>query len=336
MTVRFGVSFDGFASTAEALEVGRASVDAGAHSLWMAEHLGYREAMVTSMGFRIESPAAQVVPTAISPYLWHPMPTAMSLATLAEVGSAPVGVAIGVGNPLFLAESGHKIVKPVRAVREFLDCLDLLWTGEKAEYRGEFFSLEGARLGFVPPRPLIIYVAAMGKQMLRLAGAKADGVVLSAGLSPQYCRHSLRTFSQGLHDAGRDPALARRASYLFLAVADDARTARAIVRPKLAFLMRNEKLAENIAQSGVSVNQQGIIEAISHRDMDRAAHHISDEAIAAFSIAGTPDECHEQLGAFIEAGINEPIFMIQGADRERELALAFLRDCAGRNWSDNA
>ncbi len=112
MDVRIGVSFDGFEDTASALATARQVIAAGAESLWMAEHMGYREAMVTSMGFRMNDPDAVVVPTAVSPYLWHPSPTAMSLATLAEVGTAPVGIAVGVGNPLFLAESGRAIEKP--------------------------------------------------------------------------------------------------------------------------------------------------------------------------------------------------------------------------------
>jgi 5,10-methylenetetrahydromethanopterin reductase len=94
MDIRFGVSFDGFEDTATALATARQVVAAGAQSLWMAEHMGYREAMVTSMGFRMNDPGAIVVPTAVSPYLWHPSPTAMSLATLAEVGTAPVGIAV--------------------------------------------------------------------------------------------------------------------------------------------------------------------------------------------------------------------------------------------------
>src|ERR1700759_5524262 len=115
MATRFGVSFDGFEDTATALATARQVVAAGAQSLWMAEHMGYREALVTSMGFPMTGPGAVVVPTAVSPYLWHPSPTAMALATLAEVGTAPVGIAVGVGNPLFLGELGKTIDKPIRA-----------------------------------------------------------------------------------------------------------------------------------------------------------------------------------------------------------------------------
>jgi 5,10-methylenetetrahydromethanopterin reductase len=331
MDVRFGVSFDGFEDTTTALATARQVVAAGAESLWMAEHMGYREALVTSMGFRMNDPNAIVVPTAVSPYLWHPSPTAMSLATLAEVGTAPVGIAVGVGNPLFLAESGKAVEKPVRAVREFVECMRALWTGEAVQYQGDMFQLAGARLGFRPPQPLLVYIAAMGEQMLALAGRIADGVALSAGLSAAYCKTSLQHVDASARAAGRDPATLRRASYLFFAVSEDGRKAVDLVRPKLAFLLRNRALKENIAVTGVPVDQDRIIDAISRRDMEEAARLVSDDAVEAFSICGTTRSCSDRLAAFIDSGINEPVLMVMGERPERDLALKFLREHTGRD-----
>src|SRR5713101_6632653 len=105
MPVRVGVSFDGFVGTGQAIALAQRAVAAGARSLWMAEHLGYREAIATCMAFAIKAPGPMLVPTAVSPYLWHPMPTAMAMATLDEVAPGCAAIAIGAGNPLFLAES---------------------------------------------------------------------------------------------------------------------------------------------------------------------------------------------------------------------------------------
>ena len=43
--VRVGVSFDGFVTTGEAIALAQRAVEMGARSLWVAEHLGYREAI---------------------------------------------------------------------------------------------------------------------------------------------------------------------------------------------------------------------------------------------------------------------------------------------------
>ena len=64
-----GVFFDGFSSTADMLEVCREAERAGASSLWFAQHMGYREAMVWAAAAASVTQRAILVPTAISPYL---------------------------------------------------------------------------------------------------------------------------------------------------------------------------------------------------------------------------------------------------------------------------
>ena len=326
--MRFGVSFDGFTTTRETIDAARAAVNAGASSLWMAEHLGYREAAVTAMGFLVSTEGATVVPTAISPYLWHPTPTAMALATLAEAGEGRTAVALGTGNPLFLRESGQVPAKPVQAMREFVECLRRLWTGEAVHFEGKLFQLSGARMAFRPAAPIPIYVAAMGPAMLRLAGRIGDGIVLSAGLSTDHAARSLAAVAEAAKNAGRDPQVLRRASYLYLAVSKDGGSHVELLREKLAFLLRNRFLAENVRSSGIDIDQDAIIDAVGRRDMDAAARLVPDEAVEAFAVGGTPAECRERLRAYVDAGIEEPVLCILGGAEERRLALALLRELA--------
>src|SRR5574341_1046045 len=46
VAVPLGVAFDGFIPTGEAIDLARKAVDAGAKSLWMAEHLGYPDGIL--------------------------------------------------------------------------------------------------------------------------------------------------------------------------------------------------------------------------------------------------------------------------------------------------
>src|SRR4249920_1458392 len=200
--VRIGVNFDGFVTTGEAIALAQRAVDAGAKSLWVAEHLGYREAIATCMAFAIKAPGPMLVPTAVSPYLWHPTPTAMAMATLDEVAPGRAAIAVGTGNPLFLQESGRAVEKPVRAMREFAEALRRLWTGEAVHADGDFVKLAGARLAFKPSAPIAIYIAAIGPDMLRLAGRIGDGVVLSAGLSTDSVRQSIAICTTGTGKEG--------------------------------------------------------------------------------------------------------------------------------------
>jgi tripartite-type tricarboxylate transporter receptor subunit TctC/alkanesulfonate monooxygenase SsuD/methylene tetrahydromethanopterin reductase-like flavin-dependent oxidoreductase (luciferase family) len=327
--VRIGIAFDGFAPTSQAIETAKYAVKSGAKSLWVAEHLGYREAAVTCMAFALQAPGATVVPTAVSPYLWHPTPTAMAMATLAEVAPGHAAIAVGVGNPLFLQESGKTIERPVPAVREFAEALRKLWTGEAVHMDGDFIKLAGARLAFTPPQPIPVYIASIGPDSLRMAGRIGDGIALLAGLSTDSVRESFAIAAEGAVKAGRDPAALRQAGYVFFGVSQDGRDAREAVREKLAFVMRNKFLSENIRKSGIRVDQEAVIAAIARRDVKGAAKLVPDDAVEAFGIAGTPTEVKKRLQDFIDAGLTEPVLNLLGKAPDHLLALDTMREFTG-------
>jgi 5,10-methylenetetrahydromethanopterin reductase len=321
---RIGVAFDGFVTTGEAIALAKRAVEAGAKSLWVAEHLGYREAISTCMAFAMAAPGPALVPTAVSPYLWHPTPTAMALATLDEMAPGRVAVALGVGNPLFLQESGQKLDKPVRVMREYVAAMRKLWTTEPTHMDGEFIKLAGARLAF-KPNPIPIYVAAMGPDMLKVTGRIADGIVLSAGLSTDSVKSSLARCAEGAMQEGRDPAALRRAGYIFFGTSQNAREAIDAVRGKLAFVMRNKFLAQNIKDSGIPVDQEAVIAAIAKRDLAGAAALVPDEAVEAFGIAGDPVHCLRRLREFVDAGIDEPVLSLVGSPENSAFAIDVMR-----------
>jgi 5,10-methylenetetrahydromethanopterin reductase len=214
----------------------------------------------------------------------------------------------------------------VRANREFTEALRKLWDGESVQMNGDFVKLAGARLAFKPSAPIPIYIAAIGPDMLRLAGRIGDGVVLSAGLSTDSVRQSIALCAEGAAKDNRDFADFRRAGYLFFGTSRDSKEAVDAVRQKLAFVMRNKFLGANIKASGIAVDQEAVIAAIARRDIAAAAALVSDEAVEAFGIAGTPQHCAKRLRDFIEAGVNEPVLGLLGSAKNCMLALDVMRE----------
>ena len=321
----FGVSFDGFAPFADALALARRAEAAGAGSLWMAEHLGYRQSLVSCTAFALETARATVVPTAISPHLWSPVSVAMAMATIAEAAPGRAALALGSGNPMFLVEAGTRLERPLVAMREFIACLRQLWSGEAGAYEGEIFRLDGMRMAFRPPRPIPLYLAAMGPRMLRLAGELVDGVLLSAGLTVEYSAESLAMAEAGASAVGRDPAALRRAAFLYTAV--DANRAAAVerLRPKIAFMMRNDFVAPSVAGSGIAIDRDAVKQAIARRDMETAAKLIPDEAVEAFAVCGTPEDCKRRIAEYRAVGIDEIVLLIVGGTDAEAAALDLIR-----------
>jgi 5,10-methylenetetrahydromethanopterin reductase len=254
------------------------------------------------------------------------MPTAMQMATLSEAGSGRVSLALGVGNPLFLGESGEIIEKPIRVIREFVEALRALWSGDQVKQEALRFRLDGARMMFKTPAPIPILLSPMKEQMLRLAGKIADGLVLSAGLSSGFAAHSLSIMDQSARDAGRDLSRLRRAGYISFMAAEDSRRAVEAVRRKLAFLFRNRFIEDNLAFTGIPIDQQGIIDAMSKRDFDRAARLVPDDAVEAFSVAGTVRQCCDKLVQFQAAGLSDLVLLMAGDASDQRFGLEVVRE----------
>lgn len=327
MGLKLGMRFDGFDPVGETIEIAAAAEKAGANTIWMAEHLGYREAAVSCMAFLMRTERAMVIPTAIMPYLWHPMPTAMQFATMAEAAPGRVGICVSVGNLLNLRESGiEKPEKPVRVMREYVEALRALWAGETVDQEGLVWQLRGARLAFKPPEEIPIFIASTGPQVLRLSGRIADGVLFSGGLSVNYTKHCAAFTAEGLAKAGRDPARFRKAGFVYFACSEDGVTAIEANRRKIAFLFRNPVQADNIASVDMDIDHEGIMELVRQRELDKAAELVPPEAVQQFTVAGTPDECRAGLQAYIDAGVDEPIIEVSGTEEEKRLALEVIRE----------
>lgn len=107
-------------------------------------------------------------------------PTALAgkaLTTQAAVGGR-LALGLGVNHAPIVKETwGMTFDKPIRHVRDYLSCLQPLLEEGKANYAGEDYTarFEGVRPTDTTPALLL---AAMGPQMLKIAGTRADGTLL--------------------------------------------------------------------------------------------------------------------------------------------------------------
>ena len=325
-----GVFFDGFSSTTEMLEVCREAELAGASSLWFAQHMGYREAMVWATAAASVTKRATLVPTAISPYLWPPLPVAMAISTLGEFAHGRAILNVSVGNILNLAESGVEPIKPIRIMREYVEALRALWAGKPVTHEGELHKLRGAKMAFGQGRQYPIYIASTGPQMLKLAGEIADGVLLSAGLTLASARRCLDLAAAGVGANGRDPAALKKCAFINCNVARDGLAAKTAMLRKLAFLFRSRGHADNIKSSNLAINHEAIMLAHARHDFDGAVGLLPMEAANVFAVAGTPAQCRARLEEYLAMGLDEPIVEVSGSGEERKLALDVVREIARR------
>ena len=122
-----GIAFDGMQPMADMLDLARRAEGRGVHSLWMAEHMGYRDAVAGSMALLAATRSCTVAPSAISIYARHPMIVAMTAATLEEFGPGRTVVVLATGNPRALGELGLDVAQPLVRMREYVEVLRALY-----------------------------------------------------------------------------------------------------------------------------------------------------------------------------------------------------------------
>lgn len=164
-----------------------------------------------------------VVPTP----LWAPPTLACAAATLGELSGGRFVLGVGSGNihnEAWRRTYGLPAWPPIALMRDQLTVLRGLLAGERVEYHGRAITLEGAALGFTPPRVPII-LGALGGQMLRLAGELSDGAALN-WCTPDQVAWSREQVALGAGRSGRDPRSVKMVEYIRICVDDDEDTAR--------------------------------------------------------------------------------------------------------------
>ena len=123
---------------------------------------------------RIELGTA-IVPT----FPRHPQALAQQALSVQVGCGGRLALGIGVSHDVSMAALGFDWSTPVRHAREYLTCLGGLLSGEEVTFSGTEYSLSraaapAAALTTAPP----VLLAALGPQMLRVAGTWSDGTIL--------------------------------------------------------------------------------------------------------------------------------------------------------------
>lgn len=299
MPLTLGVAFDGRAPLPQLCEQVRAAEAAGAAAFWISSHLFLRDpfTMTAAVLGATTRPVAALM--ALSPHVMHPVHMAMAAATLDELAPGRVVLCVGTGAPGDLADAGVTPRRPLRALAETVEIVRLLLAGETVKYRGEVFAIHDRRL--INGRcALPIFVAAARPRSLELAGAVADGVLLSNASSVEFVRWSLDHVDRGAR--GRP---VRRAGLVYTAVAEREAEALGRFRRQLGITLRGQHHATNLALAGSALDQAALREAVAREDWPAVEALVSDDVVRRHTAAGTPAAVRDRLDAYRAAGLDE-------------------------------
>jgi 5,10-methylenetetrahydromethanopterin reductase len=297
----FGLSFDG-SETPDALRAMVAAADqGGAATAWLASHLFQREPISTAAMTLAGTKNISIALMAMSPYSVHPLYATMAAATLDEYFPGRVKLCFGVGAPRDLEAAGLKADHPIGTMREAIGLARALLSGEAVHFQGERFQVSGRRLAN-GAREIPIFLAASGPQMLELAGACADGVLISAATSPAFVRWTLELVRKGEQATGRT---IQKTGLVYVSADDDETVARNRLRRTIGFILRGGHHAKNLELAGTTLDQKALAAAYAAEDWAAVNTLVTDDVVKRHSASGTPYQVRAAFAAYEDVGIDE-------------------------------
>ncbi|GAB4508679.1 MAG: glucose-6-phosphate dehydrogenase (coenzyme-F420) [Anaerolineae bacterium] len=251
---------------------------------------------------------ARVGASAVPPSRVHPLDIAANTALLAQV--APGGVYMGVARGAWLED--HAITElqpPIQAVREAVEIMRYLLTGQSGGYQGQVYQLaEHVTAPYpLPEQPIPILIGSWGRKLCAVAGELADEVKVGGSANPDIVPVIQGYIAEGEALAGREAGTVGVVMGAVCVVDEDRVQARMAARRSVALYLPviagldptfhvEPELLERLR---VHVNRN---------EHEQAAGLISDEVLERFAFAGDANDMIRQAEALFAAGASRVEF----------------------------
>lgn len=280
----------------------------------LAERLGYthawfgdspniwREGYVSMAGAAVGTERIVVGTGVTNATTRHMSVIASTFATLDEYMPGRVALGIGTGDSA-VQTMGRKPMTLANFEQAIADFRTLVGGGEAVERQ----SGAGYHLAYSEPRRVPVYIGASAPRILRLAGRVADGVILLVGVDPVFVEAGLRTIEEGAREAGRKLSDLDIVLWTPASILPDGKAARNVVKAHVGRVVIRPLPAELAPE--VMQDVQRIREGYDYyQHMENVADHgslVPDSLVEHFALAGTPEECREQIRRIASTGVNQ-------------------------------
>src|SRR5262249_55489845 len=264
------------------------AVDAGFASMWLAQAFGF-DAMTAIAVVGREVPDIELATAVVPTYPRHPIVMAQQALTAQAITGGRFVLGIGLSHaPLIESSYGYPFERPARHMREYLDALLPLVRDGSADFEGETLTARAA-LDVRGASPIRVVLAAMGPQMLELAGGTADGTVTFMTGPKTLATHVVPRIRDAAERAGRPAPMI--AAAMSLTVTDDLADARTRVEQRYAMVATLPSYRGMLEREG----------AASPADI---------------ALIGDEESVRDQIGGLADIGITDLVVTVNGVNDE--------------------
>ena len=279
----------------------------GFEAVWVPEG-GGRDSLTSLATIAMKTDAVKLGTGILPIFARTPTNTAMGAAGMAAVSDGRFLLGLGVGHaPTVESRDGIPFNQPMTRMRETIQIIKALLSGEEVNFTGKQFKITGASMGAATPKTKVpIYIAALGPQMLEMVGELADGVLMN-WTAVDYLGEAIGHIKRGSEKAGRDPNEIDIAGYVRVAVGDNLTESRDSLRRQVARYASNPFYRNFFAQTGFDKEMSAAAAALADGNLDKAADSITEEMQDQVAIVGTVEECRAALEKRRAAGLQLPV-----------------------------
>lgn len=333
--MRFGAAFIPGMSTSDVIRLARTAEELGYDDLWIPDQTFHWDPFVL-LGLCARATSRIRLGVAVTnPYTRHPVQIARAAAVLSELAEGRFVLGLGAGNRArVLRGLGAPTNRAASRLDECIEVCRRLLRGERVTIRTPTLTLDGVKLDTPAPSPVPIYVGSRSPRVLRLAGARADGVFMEALFTPGGLDFALAEVEAGARSAGRRltemDLVVWQAVHLTTAspAAEDER-----VRNWAAMIINGS--------GDRALEMSGIPEAVRRdvrSDLERfgeagAGRRLSDDVVARVLFAGTPSSIVDRVREVRNRGVDTVSIISFG---NTEVVLANVREFALRVMAEFA
>ena len=286
-------------------------------------HAPFSLAWMAAVGERTSS--IQIGTSVMTPtFRYNPAVLAQAFATLGCLYPGRIMIGVGTGEALNEVATGFRgagaqdwpeFKERFARLREAVSLMRELWTADRVNFEGEYYSTHDASIYDRPEGGIPVYIAAGGPVVAGYAGRAGDGFICTSGKGMDlYTEKLIPAVAAGAEKAGRDAAAIDHMIEIKLSYDSD---------PDLA--LENTRFWAPLSLS--AEQKHDLTDPI---EMEKAADALAIEQIAKRWIVGSdPDTVAAQIGEYIDAGFNHLVFHAPGHDQRRFLE-SFERDLAPR------
>jgi glucose-6-phosphate dehydrogenase, F420-dependent len=286
-------------------------------------HAPFSLAWMAAVGERTKT--VQIGTSVMTPtFRYNPAVIAQAFATMGCLYPGRIMLGVGTGEALNEIATGFRgageqdwpeFKERFARLREAVQLMRKLWTEDRVDFDGEFYSTHGASIYDRPDSPIPVYIAAGGPMVARYAGRAGDGFICTSGKGMDlYTEKLIPAVKEGAEAEGRDAAAIDH-----------------MIEIKLSYDPSPEAALENTRfWAPLSLSKEQKHDITDPIEMEQAADALPIEQIASRWIVGSdPDEVVAQIRKYIDAGLNHLVFHDPRHDQRRFLEL-FERDLAPR------